>query len=385
MFYSMYTIKKPAAKRILKWTALTALPLLTAVLQYPSALTKKKSTQNRGVVLADIPGIVQANPRLQDLLILGSHDSCSDQIGWHSVMDPVEVEKKTPFANPLLMPFIKGVSARFSKAQSCGVTQQLQAGARLIDIRLTWYQGTYYTRHSLISGPFEPYLREILTFLADSALKGEVLLLYFLSAIYPKGEDISHLLRWLREIRVDGKNLFDYVPYEAEVPLRDLSYNTITQNGTTSGAVLLMQLQEPVQEAEYGKLFAIRDNIYAPWANQISSKRIQKFYKTQAAQARLMSARGENQKLHMMQAQKTLRIQDYKDVLWLFKGWSLLDLAVKSNRIIIEKRFVGQWMKGDFQLIIVDNITSCDGNFNEEMNKKVKHYNISKVDALSKK
>ena len=361
---------------------------LAAVLQYPKAITKKKRIFPRPRVLSEISGIAKANPRLADLMWLASHDSFSDQITRSSKMDPVEIKKGSPFALPGVIPLTKGIAARFSRAQNLNAMEQLNAGARMLDIRLTWYNNTYYTRHSIISGPFEPYLRQILRFLADIESPGEIVFLYFLDIVLPEGKTKAHTLNWLAEIRENGKNIFDYVPYStldaANEPRLavDLRCNEVTNGGAQSGAVIFMREKELPQEPYFDKIFSLDASFHAPWANQVRDSKMTAFYAEREAEAAARRAAGETDKFYIMQAQKTPCFHTAADAIGAVRGWSLLDIAAHSNARLIEEGILDRWFNGDFQVILVDNVNCTRADFNYVINKKLHMYNAAVVERL---
>ncbi|MDR0855577.1 MAG: hypothetical protein LBN25_04320 [Christensenellaceae bacterium] len=165
-------------KKIVAAILICALLLAVAAFSFtelPFSAAKIEGTKDYSHAIASVEGITTANPRVIDIAMLGSHDSFTNDIVWNSPVDPDAIggiEMQTPVKE-----LIWGISRRYAVTQTLDAYDQLRAGARYLDIRLSWFEEEYYTKHGFISAPFQKQAEQILRFLADN--KGEVIILNF--------------------------------------------------------------------------------------------------------------------------------------------------------------------------------------------------------------
>jgi hypothetical protein len=141
--------------------------------------------------MASIYEAIHQRP-LNRIAMPGSHDSATFSIpssGWGpvSVYAPEAVQVIWE-----LEPSLRPVIAAYARAQSSGITQQLDAGVRVFDFRVQYGNGLlgpsddYFVYHSLVGGRLLGYLEEIATWLGQH--RSEVVIIE-ISHFYGMGDD----------------------------------------------------------------------------------------------------------------------------------------------------------------------------------------------------
>ena len=97
------------------------------------------------------------NIKVTQISMLGSHDALANGICYSSKPDTTrqKVKHDNYAANPLINILAKGLVVRMSKAQSQNIYEQLKAGVRFIDVRISDIDGEFYNCHGVISDRFE--------------------------------------------------------------------------------------------------------------------------------------------------------------------------------------------------------------------------------------
>lgn len=83
-----------------------------------------------GFVLSNIEGIKEANPRLIDISMLGSHDADTNLLSMKS-----ETDESTSQGMKILAGAGKGISYRFARTQTISVGEQLLQGSRFLHLK----------------------------------------------------------------------------------------------------------------------------------------------------------------------------------------------------------------------------------------------------------
>jgi hypothetical protein len=109
-----------------------------------------------------------------NIAMIGAHDAFSNEIGMFSTVDPYE--SNTIFRG-VPGSLLKGYLVKQAKTQSGDVSQLLTGGVRYLDIRLSYLDDIWYTKHNYISGEFESIALNIISFLESN--QGEFLILDF--------------------------------------------------------------------------------------------------------------------------------------------------------------------------------------------------------------
>ncbi len=345
-------------------------------------------------VLSDIEGIVEANPRIVDIAMLGGHGSSSYNIeagGKFGLSDADGAMAKFD-------PIIKGFTFRFAKTQTVDVRTLLSQGARYLQIKCSKYSdGIWWAEHALLSVPLEKIVTDILDFLADT--KGEVLLPMFECVYLGENGTLSDLHEFVMSVKLNGKSLMDYVHYNAVnimhdenaegVKIGDLRYNDITLNGEESGVVLLDSPDEDRLDLDlihsgnssYDKYFFDEDtNAFHPWHHRFDSDLLLK--KIDEASKEAQDAKyADMLRVNQTQGAFNANLADFGDMIG---RWSLVDFANYHNpRVLDDPRF-DEWLKA--MPIVHTDYTNCNNkDFNKRINEKLHAYNVQLVATLKTK
>lgn len=292
------------------------------------------------------------NIPITKIAVLGSHDALSYNINYTSAPNSSE---NTLSNNDILRLLAKGAIVRYSKAQKHDIYTQLNSGVRYIDARITNIKGEYFTSHGLVSFKLYYYLRQILRFLEENP--GEFV--YFHIVHYYAGtSNMDELCKFIENTRYNGKNLFDYVNYDAKKlkSQSQLTYNMMTQNGTKAGVLFL-------SESKYFDL----DNIISYWHNITNSDKMKE------AVERYYDTLDDCDCLRVNQAQTTPNANDVGGTLI---GWSLLNMAKKHNANMLKSPNFDKWLD-KMPIYSCDYSTSNYNNFNTRVNEIILEHNIN--------
>ena len=345
-------------------------------------------------VLANIEGIVEANPRLVDLAILGAHDAHSEGLDPKS---PVDYYDRGQIVGKVA-PITRGLQYRFAKTQAVGIDVQLRQGARMLHIKYTDFEGEWYATHTLLSKKVEIYILQVLEYLASPEAQGEIVIL-LLHPIY-FGDDVTldTFHHWLAGVKYNDKNIYDYVRYgttntfdeegKEGVRIGDLRYNTLTDNGTKAGVVLFDRREEKLWSEdmegtatdEYmGKFFDMDANATHKWHSRMGYKTMTKLI---GEQADLIADSDEwDNKLRMNQAQPAFSVGGVSDLFIELFSWNLKNAAIRYNAKIIDHEDFDKWLS-IMPVFQVDFVNSDYGDFNNKVNAKIIAYNQKLVEEL---
>ncbi len=342
-------------------------------------------------VLGDIEGIVEADPRIVDIAMLGGHGSSSYNVEAGNKFGLSDADGAMAKFDPL----IKGFTFRFAKTQMVDVKTLLSQGARYLQIKCSKYSdGKWWAEHALLSVPLEDIIKDILDFLANT--KGEVLLPMFESVYLGENGTLSDLHEFVMSVKLNGKSLMDYVHYDAVnvlhdenaegVKIGDLRYNDITKNGTESGVVLLDSPDEKKLDVayihtgngEYDKYFFDEDtNAFHPWHHRFDSDLLLDMIDDASKEAK-DEKYADMLRVNQTQGAFNANLADFDDMIG---RWSLIDFANYHNpRVLDDPRF-DEWLKA--MPIVHTDYTNCNNkDFNKRINKKLREYNENLVNGL---
>ncbi len=328
-------------------------------------------------VLADIANIAEADPRVVDLAMLGSHDASTGAL---SVGAPAD--ESTGGGVKFLYAVAPGLSYRYTKTQVSTVTAQLRQGARFLHIKCAYHEGKWCGSHSMVDGAIEGYVREVISFLQGA--KGEIVVLQFQIA-YGGESTLSAFLTELFAYECEGHTLKDFVPYE-NVPLGELTYNTVTQNGTKGGAVVMFSGEDDLpdvervfdlQNSEYrGKCYS-RNSMTNRWYNRMKTSAI-----AEGVAKRCAEIQGEFDRYkNMFRVMQINTSPCGKDFFETVGAWSLVSKAKKHNAEMLHCADFDKWME-TMPVVLCDFVTSANGGFNAKINQKIVAYNQRLVERL---
>lgn len=362
------------------------LVVLLSIVCHATDLGVGKGSMNNayGTVLGDIDNITVANPRVIDIAMLGSHDAMSDQLDPYG---PIDYADKDGILGKI-DPITKGFQYRFGVTQSVSIGQQLMQGSRWLHIKYTNYDGVWYGTHAHLSNTIEYYVTEILTFLESHP--GELVLIEF-QPMYFGGETYATFHEWLSGIKVNGKNIYDYVHYDdvdvfregdGGVQIGELRYNDVTVNGEEAGVLLLDRRESPKiykpehdagQKSAYCKKFFDMDkNSIHTWHSRSSSKAL--IEKIGETADKIQNSDEFDNLLRVNQTQASFSGASFGDIMHDLFDWSLLKIAKKHNVRLIEHSDFDRWL-ALMPVFQVDYVNSDYGDFNAKANAKIRAYN----------
>ncbi len=334
--------------------------LIIMILVYPFSMTfsKPKAGNFNHIIKEGLEN--NQDTLVTKIAMLGAHDAFSNKISLTSKVDPAE---DSIVSTPVINKVIKGMIVREAKSQKSGSEQLLNSGVRYFDIRLSYMDNTWYTKHSLISDKLSTYLIPMIKFLSDNP--GELVILDIQHCYYGN-TDYNGLIEDLKNIKYEGKNIFDFLNYIPLItPLELLTYRLATLNGSKSGIVMLVKNETTAYTYNYEK--SIRSN----WHNKITDDEM--FKGIEEENDYLKKHKLENiGKFKVNQAQKTGQINS--QILSTIIGWSLLDLANNFNEKLINHENFDDWLN-QMPIVMVDYADSTKGNFNKLINQKLLKYN----------
>ena len=320
-------------------------------------------------VISSVPNISLKNPKINEIAMLGSHDSFSDKITSSSAIDPAN---SGIMGNKVFAAMTKGLFVRYSVTQEADALGQLSLGVRYFDIRASLYNGEWWTKHGRLSGKLDDYIKQILQF--SSQNDGEVIILDF-QHVYYGGLSVNAFFDYLSTVTVEGKSLYDYVPYYAsEKPIDSLRYNDVCNGGKT-GLVMLFNCEDYDYgfediDSTYKKYFYDRENdVRSLWHPTCNSKKLIKEIDNETAL--LNSTTKYDGKLRINQTQHSFQADGIFNAIF---GWSLLNIADDYNLKLLENSNFNAWLEA-MPIFMVDFATSKKGNFNQKVNDAIFKYN----------
>lgn len=342
-------------------------------------------------VLADIDGIVEANPRYVDIAMLASHDAVTDSIGTST---PIDLHDEGS-ALDIIEPISAGMQYRFSKTQTVSIGKQLAQGSRFFHIKCTDYYGTWYGTHTHLCQTLESDIIEVLEYLSKEEAKGEIVTLLFQPMYFGDGATLDTMYEDINAIEYNGKTIFDYVylnevdQYDAGdggVRIGELRYNQLTQNGSEPGVVVLTRREEGVFKQEWEgkgelvqKTFDMDNCSEHEWHSSIGTSRLIK--KINAVCDRIAGDVTTMAKLRLNQSQAALAIGSAGELFDVIGHWSLLRFANKHNLELLENEAFERWLTY-MPVFQVDFCNSDKGDFNSRVNAKIRTHNQNTVDTI---
>ena len=285
-----------------------------------------------------------------EITMLGAHDAFSNEINYFSRVDTYsadDIMKGIPGA------FLKGFIVRQSITQNASPTELLESGVRYFDIRLSYTDGIWETKHNYISGVFEEIALEITTFLAEN--DGEFLILDFQ---HIHGIDYSNDVDYqLFYDMLEDYGLIDYLYDSSNKPLNEITYGDLTSNNTISRVIILDKF-----EKDNKLTYDYESSIRASWANNDNFVETIDFL---IAEGNEVSNLDQVDTFVVMQAVTTMQMSP-TGILNSFKTWSLLERATQFNNTLMNsEEFLD--MLDSMPIIMVDYANSNDDLFNDNI------------------
>lgn len=292
--------------------------------------------------------------RVLDIAMLGAHDAFSNEISYSSDVDPF-LDDNVFRGVPGFV--LKGFLVKQSVTQTGNVKELLSSGVRYLDIRLSFFEESWYTKHNYISGEFEPIADDIHEFLTEN--NGEVLVL-----------DFQHIHGVSYE-SVDGYNKFytmlnDYGLLDFANIITDLStltYGELTNNGEESKVIIIAPFEDTTNE-----VLNYEESISSNWANSDDFDTIFTFLDNDAT-----NAVDQLGKFRVMQAVATMQMSG-SGIYNSISTWSLINRADMFNTFLIERENFEELLE-TLPIVMVDHSDSNKYEFNEEVMKLIIEFN----------
>jgi len=323
-------------------------------------------------------GVENKNPRVVDIAMLGAHDAFSSRISKNSPIDPGEAEDSI-LRNKTVGFFADGLFARLSKSQRGDATDMLENGVRYLDVRLSYIEGTWFTKHALVSDELSYYLEDVIDFLADNP--GEFIV-FDIQHVYLGEATFDDLFTYLDTFEVNSQSLLDFIHYDpTAIALGDLRYNDVTVNGTESGVVLLAKTEHsPTLQKHYVRGDGDTEgstviSIRSLWHNTSNGRKMLNGIREEYENIR--STDDYDNVFRVNQAQKTGVISG-PDLIDTIIGWSLVDMASYFNSRLVRQADFTDWFSA-MPILMVDYAISNRGHFNSTANLAIIAYNQALV------
>lgn len=342
-----------------------------------------------GTVLADIEGITEANPRIIDIAMLGAHDANSFSVSADNSID------NKPGSDMLksVFPITSGFQYRMAVTQVVSPYQLLMQGARMLHFKYTYYDGEWFATHNILGREFALDVLDVLKFLDEHP--GEVVILFLQSTYFGENQSLDSFHDWLATVEYNGKTIYDFVHYDevnvfgsefsGGVTIDDLTYNDVTQNGTSAGVVLMDRREYEIPEGETEEsdfsayFFDIDSNASHEWHNRMGTDVLADDIQRYAME--ISVTRLYRWKLRVNQAQATVSVATVGDVFRDIGAWSLVKFAEKHNAALLDNENFDMWLKA-MPVFQVDFANSDRGDFNNRVNAKIRTRNEEIVRIL---
>lgn len=291
---------------------------------------------------------------VKDIAMLGAHDAFSSEINIFSDLDPYETNSILQGATGVL---VKGFMVKQSVTQICNATTLLNQGVRYLDIRLSYYDDTWFTKHNYISEDFESIADNITDFLEENP--GEFLILDFQ---HVDGVDYESLLDYsLFTEMLDEYGLIDYA-YTVN-DLSALTYGELTNNGTEAKVIIISKfIDSNTKVLEYDS--SIRSN----WADSDDFDYVYDFLVEDAE-----SSTEDIDKFRVMQAVTTMELSG-SGIVNALSSWSLINRAKQFNNYLINKEGFDDLID-KLPIIMVDYANCNSENFNDNIMEIIIDFN----------
>lgn len=257
-----------------------------------------------------------------------------------------------------------------SKAQSADALEQLNAGVRFFDVRLSRFSdGTFYTRHGLISEDFKTVATTIAQFAEENP--GEVIVLDFQSLYDAKyttpisgdstyngeaaGDDNKAAYNALYRILCETA-LADYIPEDKSLTQ---SYGALTEDGNKAAVICFAKSRG----ANCISQFVSRDNITAVYTSNSSYSSIVNYINSNYTTSATFKT------IHAYTTNSVASI--------LFGGNSLLEDAAENNPDFINEENFEAWMQ-NANVIVLDDVITNAADYLE----KIQEYNRDGFDGI---
>ncbi len=309
-------MKGKLIKQIIKRTLL-ALLFFILIINIPLTNLSHNETTN------DYNNWMKANLKndllLVDTKMLGAHDAFSSEINYAS---PPDISADSIMTG-LPGAFLKGYLIKQSVTQKTDVNGLLKNGVRYLDIRLTYDDDTWVTKHNFVSSDFIKIANDIVAYL--DTYQGEFLILDFQhidGLDYTSDTDYQIFLEMLEDT-----TLLNYQYVNSNKALGEITYGDITNNKTTSKVIIVDKFTKQDKET-----YLYDETIRSSWANTDSFANTITFLNDEASYIKNTTTLDNSFKV--MQAVLTTQMTP-KGIVDSLVSWSLIARAEDFNNYLI--------------------------------------------------
>jgi len=349
-------MKKSISKKILKTILfiLVVIISLVVLINVPVITLSHKSSDND--YSNWMSETIDDSKLVVDIAMLGAHDAFSNEINIFSKIDPYET-------NTIMQGFtgflVKGFITKQSVTQISDADTLLKSGVRYLDIRLSYYEETWYTKHNYLSGDFEPIANQITNFLDNNS--GEFLILDFQ---HIHGVDYSSLDDYnIFAQMLDSYGLIGYTHVIND--LSTLTYGELTENGTESRVIIISKFENSTMD-----VLNYEDSIMSNWADSDDFEYVENFLIEEANSIETDNTYG---KLRVMQAVTTMQMSG-SGILNTITAWSLINRAKKFNAYLLENDQFENLLN-ELPIIMVDYADTNSQDFNDNIMEIIMDFN----------
>lgn len=327
-------------------------------------------------VMANIDGIVEANPRVVDIAMLGSHDANAYDFPKNAILSSEVKSGVKP-----LYKMASGLAYRYTKTQASDIFAQLNQGVRFLHIKCSYIDGVWYGSHSLVGSPVEVYIKDVIRFLKSSP--GEIVG-FELQVMYAGENTVSQFIDAIFDIEFEGETLADFMPY-SDVPLGELTYNDVTARGTRGGAEIVVTADPEVANTGFlkgltseniKKIYVGGGVLFAPWFNRMKTSAI-----ADALDEECTKVDETSWYSGIFRVMQINTAPNGKDPFETAFAWSLLNKAKKHNVQILNDDRFDKWLT-HLPILLCDFSTSANDDFNKAANEKIISFNRALVSRL---
>lgn len=289
-----------------------------------------------------------------DVAMLGAHDAFTSKINIFSELDPYETNGVMQGFTGLL---IKGFIVKQAVTQVSDASTLLDKGVRYLDIRLSYFEENWYTKHNYLSEEFVTVTSQIITFLDENP--GEFLVLDFQhidGLEYGNDEDYE-----LFKTMLEDSGLLEYAYIVDD--LSSLTYGDVTNNGTESKVIVLSKFIDSETE-----ILQYNDSIRSNWADSDDFDYVFEFLIEEAE----LKSEYENQ-FRVMQAVTTMQMSG-GGILNALTSWSLIERAKSFNNYLIETEGFIELLES-LPIIMVDYSDTNESGFNDNIMEIIIEFN----------
>ena len=283
--------------------------------------------------------------RVVDIKMLGAHDAFSSDINFFSAPDKYADSIMKGIPGTLL----KGFLVRQSVTQITDANGLLRSGVRYFDIRLTYDEGTWKTKHNFVSSEFQQIANSITKFLKKN--DGEILILDFqhINGVdYNSSNDYKLFSAMLLEY---GLLEFNYFGGD---DLGNITYGQVSEDKGASTVIIIDKFK-----VKNKKTYEYDLSVRSSWANRDNFRGTIDFLNNEMRT--INEVHKYDDQFRVMQAVTTMQLS-IPGILDSIRTWSLIERASKFNNALFNDNSFSDLINS-MPIVMIDYCNSNDDNF----------------------